>query len=96
MPPQIVDANGREIQLTTLLGQGGEGAVYGISSSTEYVAKVYPKPLSPERKNPTDGSVHKSCCPPILSLACRSRFHQERKSAHWPAHAESLQPKRHT
>ena len=49
MPPQIVDANGREIQLTTLLGQGGEGAVYGISSSTEYVAKVYPQPLSSER-----------------------------------------------
>jgi DNA-binding helix-hairpin-helix protein with protein kinase domain len=49
MPPQIVDANGREIQLTTLLGQGGEGAVYSISSSAELVAKVYPQPLSAER-----------------------------------------------
>src|ERR1700691_6030828 len=49
MPPQIVDASGREIRLTTLLGQGGEGAVYSISSSAELVAKVYPQPLSPER-----------------------------------------------
>jgi DNA-binding helix-hairpin-helix protein with protein kinase domain len=49
MLPQIIDANGREIQLSTLLGQGGEGAVYSISSSSELVAKVYPQPLSPER-----------------------------------------------
>jgi DNA-binding helix-hairpin-helix protein with protein kinase domain len=49
MPPQLVDANGRDIQLTALIGQGGEGAVYGISSSNEYVAKVYPQPLSADR-----------------------------------------------
>jgi DNA-binding helix-hairpin-helix protein with protein kinase domain len=48
-PPQIVDGNGRELRLTGLLGQGGEGAVYEIASSTEYVAKIYPQPLSPER-----------------------------------------------
>jgi DNA-binding helix-hairpin-helix protein with protein kinase domain len=49
VPPQVVDANGRDVRLMTLIGQGGEGAVYDIAASAEYVAKVYPQPLSPER-----------------------------------------------
>lgn len=50
MPPlEVVDASGREIRLDTLIGQGGEGAVYGIRSSDDLVAKVYHHPLTPER-----------------------------------------------
>jgi DNA-binding helix-hairpin-helix protein with protein kinase domain len=33
----------------TLIGQGGEGAVYDIAACAEYVAKIYPQPLSRER-----------------------------------------------
>jgi DNA-binding helix-hairpin-helix protein with protein kinase domain len=47
--PQIVDANGRELRLAGLLGQGGEGAVYEIATSTDQVAKIYPHPLSADR-----------------------------------------------
>ncbi|MHC2535268.1 hypothetical protein [Bradyrhizobium diazoefficiens] len=48
-PPEVVDASGREIRLDALIGQGGEGAVYGIRSSEDLVAKVYHQPLTPER-----------------------------------------------
>src|SRR5215470_4684423 len=47
--PEVCDAAGRELQLTALLGKGGEGAVYGIAASAEYVAKIYHKPLSADR-----------------------------------------------
>ena len=47
--PDIVDTSGRDIRLTTLLGRGGEGAVYGISASNEHVAKIYHRPLSADR-----------------------------------------------
>jgi DNA-binding helix-hairpin-helix protein with protein kinase domain len=47
--PKLIDASGREIHLGTVVGKGGEGTVYGITSSAELVAKVYHKPLSNDR-----------------------------------------------
>ena len=48
-PPEIIDSAGREIRLTGVLGKGGEGAVYGIATSNDYVAKIYHKPLTADR-----------------------------------------------
>lgn len=48
-PPSLVDASGREVRLGAVIGQGGEGIVYGIASSEEFVAKVYHRPLSSDR-----------------------------------------------
>jgi DNA-binding helix-hairpin-helix protein with protein kinase domain len=47
--PRVVDTAGREILLGSVIGKGGEGIVYGIASSDEFVAKVYHKPLSADR-----------------------------------------------
>lgn len=47
--PEVIDLSGREIHLEALIGQGGEGAVYGIRSSEDLVAKVYHRPLTAER-----------------------------------------------
>src|SRR4051794_14798879 len=47
--PEVIDATGREIRLTAVLGRGGEGVVYEIATSNEYVAKIYHKPLSLDR-----------------------------------------------
>jgi DNA-binding helix-hairpin-helix protein with protein kinase domain len=47
--PEVVDLSGREIRLDALIGRGGEGAVYGIKSSEDLVAKVYHQPLTPDR-----------------------------------------------
>jgi DNA-binding helix-hairpin-helix protein with protein kinase domain len=48
-PPEVVDASGREIRLDKLLGQGGEGAVYGIVATNHFVAKIYHAPLKADR-----------------------------------------------
>jgi DNA-binding helix-hairpin-helix protein with protein kinase domain len=48
-PPEVVDLSGREIRLSDVVGRGGEGIVYGITSSEELVAKIYHTPLSAER-----------------------------------------------
>lgn len=48
--PDLVDGNGNPIRLGSLLGQGGEGAVYEVASSKgDIVVKVYHSPLSKER-----------------------------------------------
>jgi DNA-binding helix-hairpin-helix protein with protein kinase domain len=47
--PEVIDTTGREIRLTAVLGRGGEGVVYGIAASNDYVAKIYHKPLSADR-----------------------------------------------
>lgn len=47
--PEVIDLSGREVHLEALIGQGGEGAVYGIRSSEDLVAKVYHRPLTAER-----------------------------------------------
>jgi DNA-binding helix-hairpin-helix protein with protein kinase domain len=47
--PDVVDADGREIQLGGVIGKGGEGTVYGIASSGELVAKIYHNALSADR-----------------------------------------------
>jgi DNA-binding helix-hairpin-helix protein with protein kinase domain len=47
--PEVIDLSGRQIHLEALIGQGGEGAVYGIRSSEDVVAKVYHRPLTAER-----------------------------------------------
>jgi DNA-binding helix-hairpin-helix protein with protein kinase domain len=48
-PPNLIDAAGREIRLGSVIGKGGEGTVYAVTSSDEMVAKVYHKPLSADR-----------------------------------------------
>lgn len=39
--PQLIDTNGRTIQLDRQLGSGGEGAVFTLRNNTSLVAKVY-------------------------------------------------------
>lgn len=48
-PPSVVDSTGKVVVLGNLLGAGGEGAVFDIQSSPKLVAKVYHKPLEPDR-----------------------------------------------
>lgn len=48
-PPQLVTQSGAKLMLGAMLGQGGEGAVWEIASQPDRVAKVYHKPLAPER-----------------------------------------------
>ena len=50
-PPEVVDLSGREIRLSDVVGRGGEGIVYGITSSDELVAKIYHTPF-PLREPP--------------------------------------------
>jgi DNA-binding helix-hairpin-helix protein with protein kinase domain len=45
----IVDSQGKPISLGAVLGKGGEGVVFEVKQTTSTVAKVYHKPLSPER-----------------------------------------------
>jgi DNA-binding helix-hairpin-helix protein with protein kinase domain len=49
VPPQVIDSAGRLVALGGLLGEGGEGGVFDIASSPQLVAKLYHKPLEPDR-----------------------------------------------
>jgi DNA-binding helix-hairpin-helix protein with protein kinase domain len=48
-PPDLYDDVGTHITLGSMIGQGGEGAVWDIPSQPQIVAKVYHQRLSPER-----------------------------------------------
>ena len=48
-PFDLYDDGGAKISVGVLLGQGGEGAVWDIPNQPTLVAKVYHKPLLPER-----------------------------------------------
>ncbi len=50
-PPEVCDAAGNIIPLGAEVGQGGEGIVFDVRSSTDIVAKIYHQPLSTERAN---------------------------------------------
>lgn len=47
--PSVIDSSGKVVALGNLLGTGGEGAVFDVKSSPKLVAKVYHKPLEPDR-----------------------------------------------
>lgn len=48
-PPEVVESGGRPVNLGQVIGQGGEGAVYEITTHPGLVAKIYHKPLEAER-----------------------------------------------
>lgn len=47
--PNVFDKQGKPISLGAELGRGGEGAVYEVTGRPEMVAKIYHKPLPPEK-----------------------------------------------
>src|SRR5262245_52165961 len=47
--PCFADTNGQPIQVGARLGAGGEGSVHEIEGHPDAVAKIYHKPLTPER-----------------------------------------------
>lgn len=46
---EVLDESKRPVRLGPVVGQGGEGAVYEITTQANAVAKVYHKPLSNDR-----------------------------------------------
>ena len=48
-PPDVVDSNGRALKLGAVIGQGGEAAVYDVTSLPGIVAKIYHKPIDADR-----------------------------------------------
>jgi DNA-binding helix-hairpin-helix protein with protein kinase domain len=40
---------GRPLSLATSLGKGGEGAVYEVQGRPDFVAKIYHKPIDPDK-----------------------------------------------
>lgn len=56
-PSSLFDSNSVPIRLGLRLGVGGEGAVYEIVGSNDFVAKVYHKPLSMEKQGKLIGMV---------------------------------------
>src|SRR5215470_17432417 len=47
--PTFADCSGQPIRLGARLGAGGEGSVYEVNGRPDTVAKIYHKPLTPER-----------------------------------------------
>jgi DNA-binding helix-hairpin-helix protein with protein kinase domain len=47
--PEVMDINGRPVDLDDLIGQGGEGAVYGVTANPRTLAKVYHNSISAEK-----------------------------------------------
>lgn len=48
-PPDVVDSSGRALKLGAVIGQGGEAAVYDVTSLPGIVAKIYHKPIDADR-----------------------------------------------
>ena len=49
MTRQVFDQQGRPVVIGRELGRGGEGAVFEVPGSRDYVAKIYHKPAVPEK-----------------------------------------------
>ena len=47
--PALFDLAGRPLNLGSELGSGGEGAVFELRDRADVVAKLYHKPLEPEK-----------------------------------------------
>src|SRR5262245_59723330 len=47
--PSFADTSGQPIRLGARLGAGGEGSVHEVNGRPDTVAKIYHKPLTPER-----------------------------------------------
>lgn len=48
-PEEVLAADGRRVRVGRKLGQGGEGAIYGLADQPDLVAKIFHVPLSPNR-----------------------------------------------
>jgi DNA-binding helix-hairpin-helix protein with protein kinase domain len=48
-PPKIYDSQGRLLPFGRRIGKGGEGEVYELGNDPKRVAKIYHKPIPPER-----------------------------------------------
>ncbi len=48
-PPDVVDSQGRALKLGSVIGQGGEAAVYDVTSQPGIVAKIYHRPIDANR-----------------------------------------------
>src|SRR5215467_15662567 len=47
--PTFADSSGQPIRLGARIGAGGEGSVHEVHGRSDTVAKIYHKPLTPER-----------------------------------------------
>src|SRR5262245_23815654 len=47
--PSFADTSGQPIRVGARLGAGGEGSVHEVDGRPDTVAKIYHKPLTPER-----------------------------------------------
>lgn len=46
---QFLDQHGRKVQLSSKIGTGGEGTVFEIAGTSDFVAKIYHKCATPEK-----------------------------------------------
>src|SRR5215831_18937010 len=77
--PPLFDLAGRSLHLGSELGSGGEGAVYELRDRSDVVAKLYHKPLDPEKS---------------AKIASMAKFTNERllKLAAWPTEPIRIGP----
>lgn len=82
MTRTLVDRSGRRIEPGRLLGRGGEGAVHEVIGEPSLVAKIYYKPLSPQRADKIEAmtkmastEVGRYCAWPSGLLLEQSRAH---------------------
>jgi DNA-binding helix-hairpin-helix protein with protein kinase domain/Flp pilus assembly protein TadD len=66
--PTYYDSTGRQINLTTILGRGGEGIVYAISGDDRFVGKIYHQPVSNEKAEKLRWMVNRQS-PQLLKVA---------------------------
>src|SRR5215471_8880980 len=59
--PAFADSNGQPIRLGARLGAGGEGSVHEVDGRPDTVAKIYHKPLTPERAQKIVAMASLSC-----------------------------------
>src|SRR4051812_20011609 len=46
---QLLDSAGQPLKLGSLLGRGGEAAVYDLAHQSQLVAKIYHRPMDPPK-----------------------------------------------
>jgi len=74
---QYVDQYGRNITLGKKIGIGGEGAVYGIAGTGDFVAKIYHQPATQEKATKL-AAMAQLATPQILKFAAwpKATLHQ--------------------